>query len=107
MVGRAEQARRSAGIEKPFRLTCATTDGRLLYALRYSSDRRSKTLFYSHDIDAIRELDGSYEEFPEEARLIVSEPLDDLTGNWVKVPESTLIVADRGQIESIPFEPLQ
>jgi glutamine amidotransferase len=103
MVGRVEKARETAGIEAPFRLTCAITDGRLIYALRYSSDQQSKSLFYSHDIEAIRELDGSYEEFPEEARLIVSEPLDDLSDNWVEVPESTLIVADRDQIEMVSF----
>ena len=36
------------------------------------------------DIETIRELYGSYEEFPEGARLIVSEPLDDLSNNWFR-----------------------
>lgn len=105
MVARVEQARAAASIDGPFRLTCAVTNGQRLYALRYSSDHNSKTLFHNRDVQAIRQLEGDYADFPEGGLIVVSEPLDALAEHWVEVAESTLIVAEDGQVEMIPFVP--
>jgi len=103
MVERVEAARIGAGIEASVQLTCAATDGRRLYAMRYSSNRQSKSLFCSRNVHAIRELNGDYETFPEGGLVIVSEPLDSLSEHWMKVPEATLIVAEKGCVMDDPF----
>ena len=90
----------------PAFLTLAFTDGRTIYALRYSSHHDSKTLFYSRNLRAIHELNGDYEAIPEGAHILVSEPLDDLSDDWKFVPESRFIIMKDGEVESIPFDPV-
>jgi glutamine amidotransferase len=41
----------------------------------------------------------------DEDRMIVSEPLSDLPGVWIAVPESTALVIQSGIDEQVPFEP--
>lgn len=103
MAERVEAARVGAGIQDPVQLTCAATDGCRLYAMRYSSHRQSKTLFYSSDFRAIRELNGDYETFPEGGLVIVSEPLDSLSDKWVEIPESSIIMAEAGCVMDESF----
>ena len=38
-------------------------------------------------------------------RAIVSEPLGDLPGMWVEVPEATAIIVQDGPDEMLPFRP--
>ena len=45
-VALIEAARRGAGIDEPLRLTAAFTDGSRIFAVRYSSDRSSPSLYY-------------------------------------------------------------
>jgi glutamine amidotransferase len=42
---------------------------------------------------------------PDDARLVVSEPLGGLRGAWQEVPEGTCVVLGRGQQEERPFGP--
>ena len=60
-------------IQEPFRMTAAYSEGKSLYAVRYSSDDQNPTLFY----------DGN-----NEGCLLVSEPLDNQLDNWQVVPEN-------------------
>jgi hypothetical protein len=41
----------------------------------------------------------------DEDRAIVSEPLGDLPGAWVEVPESTALIVQPGPDERHPFQP--
>jgi hypothetical protein len=38
-------------------------------------------------------------------RVVVSEPLADLPGAWLVVPESTALVVANGVVEQRPFQP--
>ena len=38
-------------------------------------------------------------------RVVVSEPLSDLPGAWIEVPESTALVVAGGELEHQPFRP--
>ncbi len=105
VVGDVERLRKRYRMEMPAFLTLAFTDGRVIYALRYSSNHASKTLFYSRNLRAIHELNGDYEAIPEGGHILVSEPLDDLSDDWALVPESTFIIMDGGQVTAIPFHP--
>jgi len=64
-------------------MTVATTNGVDTRAFRYSSQRDSRSLFYSTDVPTLRALHPEVEilaEVSDESRLIVSEPLRDLPG---------------------------
>jgi predicted glutamine amidotransferase len=96
------------GIADPIQMTVATTDGSSVWSFRYSSEGRSRSLFYSTDVSTLREQYPDrplLHEVSEETRLVVSEPLDDLAGAWNEVPESTYGVIEAGRDELHPFTP--
>ncbi|MGE5273798.1 MAG: class II glutamine amidotransferase [Verrucomicrobiota bacterium] len=107
-VGLIEEIGRRHGVQNPIQMTVATTDGTSVWAFRYSSERDSRTLFYSTDVPALRALHPELEvlaRVSDETRLIVSEPLRDLVGAWNEVPESSYGVVQTGQDELHPFTP--
>ncbi|MFJ1729678.1 class II glutamine amidotransferase [Streptomyces sp. NPDC088254] len=96
------------GVEFPLQMTVAVTDGERLWAFRYSSQKASRSLFYSTRVDTLRALHPDVEflrEVSDETRLIVSEPLGGLPGAWQEVPESTYGVVQAGGDEIQPFVP--
>ena len=107
-VGLVEETGRSHGIEHPIQMTVATSDGTNLWAFRYSSERKSRSLFFSTDVPTLQALYPDVEilaRVSDESRLIVSEPLRDLPGAWNEVPESSWGVVQEGPDEMHPFEP--
>ena len=107
-LGLVEAAGRRHGVEHPMQGTIATTDGERLWAFRYSSEGRSRTLYYTTDVPTLRRMypdAEQFELFSDDARLIVSEPLGDLPGVWNEVPEASCAVVDRERIEILPFAP--
>ena len=64
---------------------------------RYSSEGKSRLLFYSTDVPTLRKLYPErailLQEMSEDARLIVSEPLGDVAGAGNEMPEATSGVA--------------
>jgi glutamine amidotransferase len=107
-VGLIEEIDRKHGVEHPIQMTVATTDGESIWAFRYSSERDSRSLFYSTDIPTVRELHPDLEVLQlisDESRLVVSEPLRDLTGVWNAVPESSYGVVQPGDDELHAFKP--
>lgn len=105
MVGRVEAQRQAAGIGRPLTFTAALSDGRRLFAVRYSSNLDSPTLYHSRHVHALRAIDGSYEVLPEDAVVVLSEPLDDLAEHWEAVPESSFVTVERGRTHIEPFGP--
>ncbi|HEX6663417.1 MAG TPA: class II glutamine amidotransferase [Gaiellaceae bacterium] len=107
-VGLIEQVGSEHGVEYPVQMTVATSDGINLWAFRYSSERDSRSLFYSTDVPTIRRLHPDLEILgliSDESRLIVSEPLRDLRGVWNECPEASYGVVQPGQDELHPFKP--
>ena len=107
-VGLIEDVGRRAGVAHPIQMTVATTDGTSMWGFRYSSEGRSRTLFYSTRVDTLREQHPEVEilqRVSDESRLVVSEPLGDLVGAWNEVPESHYGVVQAGQDELRPFTP--
>ncbi|MFK8030006.1 MAG: class II glutamine amidotransferase [Gammaproteobacteria bacterium] len=105
MVSLIERYRNDAGIEAPFRLTCAATDSHTIHAVRYASHGRQKTLYISNEIEALREIDGGREDIPADARIILSEPLDDCDKHWQAIPENSYVTICDGQVEIDEFSP--
>jgi predicted glutamine amidotransferase len=107
-VGLVEATGRRHGVANAVQMTVATSDGEHVWAFRYSTEGRSRSLFYSTDVRTLRELHPDNENLrtlSDEARLVVSEPLGDLPGAWNEVPESTYGVIRGGADVLAPFEP--
>jgi glutamine amidotransferase len=108
-VGFVEDVGRTYGVEHPVQMTVATTDGESLWVFRYSSERQSRSLFFSTEVAKVRALHPEVEvlrELSGETRFVVSEPLRDLEGAWNEVPESSAAVVRPGDDEIRPFEPI-
>jgi predicted glutamine amidotransferase len=107
-IGLVEDVAGRHGVPHPFQGTVATSDGESIWAFRYSSERKSRSLFYTTDVPTLRKLYPDRELFQqvsENARLIVSEPLGDVAGVWNEVPESSWGVVGPGGEEIRPFRP--
>jgi glutamine amidotransferase len=107
-IGLVEEVAARHDVPHPFQGTVATTDGVSTWAFRYSSERKSRSLFYTTDVPSLRKLYPEREDlhhFSDDARLIVSEPLGDVAGVWNEVPESSWGVISAGHDEMRPFQP--
>ena len=108
-VGAVETAAREHGVEDAFQGTFGLTDGETLWATRYSTVGRSRTLFASADVDALKALhpdNPRLQRLREGDRIIVSEPFNDLPGDWLEIPEATVVtVGAGGLLEQRPFAP--
>jgi predicted glutamine amidotransferase len=107
-VGFVGSTARERGVESPVQGTFGISDGERLWAIRYSSEHASRTLFASADVEALRRLHPENErlqQLSEGDRVVVSEPLSDLSGAWLEIPESTALLTADGQVEQQPFEP--
>jgi predicted glutamine amidotransferase len=107
-VGFVEATGRAHGVENPVQMTLGFSDGERLYAVRYSTEHRSRTLFVSEDVESVRALHPDnvrLQRMTAEDRVVVSEPVSDLPGAWREVPESTALIFQRGPDEQEPFRP--
>jgi predicted glutamine amidotransferase len=108
-VGFVEDVGRANGVEHPVQMTVATTDGEFLWVFRYSSERQTRSLFFSTELSQLRALHPEIEVLRElggETRFVVSEPLRDLEGAWNEVPESSAAVVGPGTAAIRPFAPI-
>lgn len=80
------EAMDDAGVDEPLRFTATLTDGRTLWAFRWSTDARPPSLYY-------KQLEG--------ALLLVSEPIDGAHGHWTAVPPGGSLVAELGRAAEI------
>jgi predicted glutamine amidotransferase len=77
-------------IKPALRMTLGISDGQSLWAIRYSSNANSATLFYSLEEDEHRHK-----------LLIVSEPLDHCLRCWAPVAENSILQFDKNNKMSI------
>lgn len=107
-IGLVEDRGRAAGVEYPFQGTIVTSDGESMWAFRYSSEGKSRTLFFNRDLPTLRKQypeASALSQLSDDTRLVVSEPVGNLPGAWVEVPEATFGVVGKGQDELRPFVP--
>ncbi|MET4156665.1 class II glutamine amidotransferase [Agromyces sp. PvR057] len=94
---RIEEIGLAHGVPKVVQGTFAVSDGETMWAFRYSSTHRSRTLYYSVDMPTLQEMYPEVDRlrlFGAKARVVVSEPLTDLPGAFVEVEESTVVTLD-------------
>lgn len=101
-----EQAGHRAGVRFPMQGTLAASDGETVWAFRYSSQGRSRSLFHSAHVPTLRAMYPEMDRlsaFGDHAQVVVSEPLNDLPGVFLEVPESTVAVLDGSGYRHEPF----
>jgi predicted glutamine amidotransferase len=107
-IGLVEATAERHGIENAVQASIGVSDGERLWAVRYSTEGRSRTLFVSAEADSVRRLhpdNARLQRVRDEDRLVVSEPFSDLPGLWSEIPESTVLIVQPGPDEQRPFTP--
>jgi glutamine amidotransferase len=82
---------------EPLRLSAALSDGKSIWAFRYSSDKQSPTLFY-----------GTPDTHKKNVKVlmintIASEPFDDDSDHWTAVGESKLVLWKNKAVSVSPY----
>lgn len=108
-VGFIEAVAERRGVADVVQASFGVSDGTSLWAVRYATTGRPRSLFASAEVDAIRRLhpdNPRFQRLSDDDRLIVSEPFSDLPGVWEEIPESTAVtVKHGGAMEQRPFRP--
>ena len=107
-IGFIEATARQHGIENVAQTSMGLSDGERLWAFRYSTEGRSRTLFVSAEANSIRHLhpeNPRLQRLQDEDRLVVSEPFADLPGVWNEIPEASVLIVQPGADELRSFEP--
>lgn len=106
MAARIERACADNNIPCILNLSVAVTDGKTIWTVRYATEEKQKTQFYSTDAQCLKDTTiGSSEDLPSGSVLIVSEPLDSLNDKWTKVPENSFCTFTPGHVEIVDFIP--
>jgi len=105
MTGLVEKIGTDCGVSDPVQMTLGISNGEQLFAVRYSSEHQSRSLYHSKDIQSLQQLHPELLEFSADARVVVSEPLNQLSDEWAKVPESSWVEVNGKDITVQPFQP--
>jgi len=103
-VGQVLDIMEKAGIDSPFLMTAAVSDGNSIHALRYARGGEAPSLYYGCGVNII-DADGQALNTGGSSILILSEPLDAIHENWVAVPDCHVLVAGDGDLVVNPFQP--
>jgi predicted glutamine amidotransferase len=108
-VGLIEDVAAKHAVAAPVQGTFGVSNGEALWAVRYASRGRPRTLFASAEADSIRRLhpeNARLQRLHHADRLIVSEPFADLPGVWQEIEADTAVTVGAGGLfEERPFEP--
>jgi predicted glutamine amidotransferase len=100
-IGFIEATAQRHGIPDAFQGTVGVSNGERLWALRYATTGKPRSLFASSDADTLRRLHPEQERFKlltEDDRLIVSEPFSDLPGVWHEIRPGTAVTVESGGV---------
>lgn len=109
-LGFVESVARTHGVDDAVQGTFAVADGQRLWAFRYSTLQPSRTLYHSADVDVLQGVypdAAALTQFGASARVVVSEPLIDLPGAFIEVPESSVAVMDAEGYHQEDFRPAE
>ena len=92
-VGRLEALSRTAGAAPQMRLTAALSDGKWLFAIRYSSDAEEPTLYHRRSCSR-------------GGRAVVSESLEVGEPGWEAIPPGSWVEVASEGVRIDPFRPV-
>ena len=109
MAGFVESQCEKVGVDKGLQMAVCATDGTSLYATRYATKEVARSLFVTSDAKTIKEMypeNAKLGNYPDNAHMIVSEPLTDLLpGSHHEVPRDHAIIVTSDGVQDRSFVP--
>lgn len=106
MVAFVEATGKKYGVEESVWMTVGLSDGKTLWAFRYSSDAHSPTLYLSPSIEELSKVNPAItERFSVTAQAVVSEPIGQFRALWTEIPEGQAVTVHEGDVQLAPFSP--
>lgn len=87
------------GIDPDLNFSCALSDGKKLYTLRYSTKDTANSQFYSSKPECFTDFDSEATKIPKDSTLVVSEPLDRLSDKWEQIPENSFVTIENKDVK--------
>lgn len=103
-IGRVRRAARERDAGGQLIFSCALSDGKNLYALRYSDKVTAHSQYFSTRADCMREFGGADEPMPRHSVVVVSEPLDSDMQDWEEMPLNSFATIHNGEVNIEPLE---
>jgi glutamine amidotransferase len=105
-AGLIEQMAAKRDIEAPLVMTLGLCNGESIWAVRYASDGKAPTLYFSRDVADICAIAPELvATFGDHARVIVSEPIGGFAEIWAEIPGNSILRVHDGTVETRPFKP--
>ena len=79
-------------------LSCALSDGKKLYTIRYASGSLVHSQYYSTHADCMKDINQESAAVPASSVVIVSEPLDSSMEHWKEMPVGSFASIAKGKI---------
>ncbi len=108
MVKMVEDECSKVGVDNAIQMTICATDGSSIYASRYATQGVARSLFATSDAKTVKEMHPENAKlgiFPDNAQMVVSEPLTDLPGSHHEVPQNRAIIVTTDGIQELEFIP--
>ncbi len=84
-------------------LSCALSDGKTLFTLRYSHNEEAMTQFFSTDTECFSDLDDKSPNMPKNSAVVVSEPLDKASDKWSEIPNNSFATINHQNVSISSF----
>ncbi len=99
-ITRVEKAFKDHGLDDhDVQLSCSLTDGHTTHTIRYCNVGKPKSQFYTTGRKGITDISGNTSGIPENAIIVVSEPLDDLSSFWHEIPANSFGSIQDGMVD--------
>jgi predicted glutamine amidotransferase len=99
-VRAAAEEKKTSGI---INLSCTVSDGDKVWTIRYAEKEAPMTQFYSTGSDWISDESGEETIEQKKSVIIVSEPIDKLSKEWVEIPPNAFTTTTGNHIEIEDF----
>jgi predicted glutamine amidotransferase len=98
------QVLKNRKIKPEFALSCALSNGKAIYTIRFATIQKPNSQFYSTREDCMKNIGDNSFLIPKNSVVVVSEPLNHFHDNWREVPHKSFTTIQDGKVKIEPLE---
>jgi len=98
VIARVKKACANNSVPLNLIMSCALSNGKALYTLRYASGKHVHSQYYSTHADCMKDVNEDSASLPTHSVVVVSEPLDLSMEHWKEMPVNSFAIIQNGKI---------